>query len=315
MKRDVLVLKTLLPQQMSKLGESYSLHRYDLEDDTGRKALLKTAGARCQAVVTDSDAGLTRELIDQLPSLQFVACSSAGYETVDVAALKERGIRMTNAADALLDDVADTAMLLMLASRRRMIDAHRHVVSGDWGRKGEFPLQSSLKGKRLGIVGMGKIGQHLVGRARAFGLEIAYFNRTRREGVDIVFQPDLVELAKWADILIVIVAGGAGTRNLINEKILRALGPQGTLINISRGSVVDESALIAALKDGGLGTAALDVFLNEPCPNPDLTALPNVTLLPHLGSATVESRTAMAQIVVDNLEAHFAGMPLRSVVI
>lgn len=315
MKRDVLVLKSLLPQQMSKLEEAYCLHRYDLEGEAGRKALLKTAGPQCQAVVTDSDAGLTRDIIDQLPSLQIVACSSAGYETVDVAALKERGIRMTNAADALLDDVADTAMLLMLASRRRMIDAHRHVVSGDWGRKGELPLQSSLKGKRLGIVGMGKIGQHLVGRARAFGLEIAYSNRTRRKEVDVDFQPDLVKLAEWADILIVIVAGGAGTRNLINEEVLRALGPGGTLVNISRGSVVDETALISALKDGGLGTAALDVFVNEPCPNPDLTTLPNVTLLPHLGSATVESRTAMAQLVVDNLEAHFNGVPLQSIVI
>ena len=254
-------------------------------------------------------------MIARLPALELVACSSAGYETVDVDALRARGLRMTNASEALLDDVADTAMLLLLASRRSLIAAHRHVETGDWGRLGDFPLQRAIRGKRLGIVVMGQIGRHLIGRARAFGLDLAYHNRTRRPEVDVPFVPDLLALATWADILLVIVAGGAGTRGLIDAPILRALGPEGTLVNVSRGSVIDEAALIVALRDGSLGAAALDVFQNEPTPDPALTRLPNVTLLPHVGSATVETRAAMAQIVLDNLAAHFAGGLLRSVVL
>lgn len=295
---------------MKSLEADYSLHRYDLADDAEKEAMLDGPGARCQAVVTNGHAVLTRAMIERLPALRVVACSSAGYETIDVEALKERGIKLTNTSGALLDDVADMALLLLLASRRSLIAGHQYVVSGDWGRKGMFPLQSALKGKRLGIVGMGKIGQTIVGRAQAMGLDVAYFSRTERNGLGLPFYPDPLVLATWADILIVIVAGGADTKNLIGDRVIRALGPQGTLVNVSRGSVVDEAALIAALKDGGLGAAALDVYWNEPTPDPELTALPNVTLFPHHASGTVETRDAMAQLVVDNLAAHFSGRQL-----
>lgn len=310
MKPDVLVICPTLAPQMAVLEQRYTLHRYDLADDAGKAAMLEQAGPRCQAVVTNGHAMLTRAMIARLPGLRVVACSSAGYETIDVAALTERGIRLTNTSDALFDDVADMALLLTMAARRGLIAAHAHVASGDWGRRGMFPLQTALRGKKLGIIGMGRIGQAIITRAQAVGLEAAYFSRTAKTGVDLPFQPDLHTLAIWADILIVIVAGGAGTRNLIDDRILRALGPQGTLVNVSRGTVVDEAALIAALRDGGLGSAGLDVYWNEPNPDPALTALPNVTLYPHHASGTRETRDAMAQLVVDNLAAHYAEQPL-----
>lgn len=311
MKPTILILNDFSAPHRESLAQCFTvLGRDDIAGPAAEEVL-----SRIRAVVTDSGAGLSRDLLARLPALEIVTCSSAGYESVDVDALSKRGIAMTNASEALLDDVADTAMLLLLASWRSLVAAHRHVESGDWGRLGEFPLQRSLRGKRLGIVGMGRIGQHLLGRARAFGLEPAYFNRTERPEVGIPFQPDLTDLAAWADILLVIVAGGEGTRGMIDERVIRALGPTGTLVNVSRGSVVDEPALIAALRDGGLGAAALDVFRNEPHPDPALTSLPNVTLLPHMGSATVETRSAMAQIVLDNLDAHFGGGTLRSVVV
>lgn len=310
MKPDVLVIYPTRPAQLAVLADRYTLHRYDLADDAGRAALLAEVGPRIVAAVTNGHADLTRAMIEAMPALRVVACSSAGYETTDVEALTEHGVTLTNTSDALCDDVADTAILLMLAARRKLIAGHDYVRSGDWGRQGMFPLQSSLRGKRLGIVGMGRIGQAIGTRAGAMGLDIAYFSRTAKAGVAYPFQPDLAALADWADILIAIVAGGAGTRNLIDADILRRLGPAGTLVNVSRGSVVDEAALIAALSDGSLGSAGLDVFWNEPNPDPALTSLPNVTLYPHHASGTEETRDAMAQLVVDNLAAHFAGRPL-----
>lgn len=310
MKPDVLVIYPTLAPQMQVLEQLYTLHRYDLADDAGKAAMVAGVGQHCQAIVTNGHAVLTREMIAQLPALRVVACSSAGYETIDVAALTERGIVLTNTSDALFDDVADMALLLTMAARRGLVAAHGYVTSGEWGRKGMYPLQSSLRGKKLGIVGMGRIGQAIITRAQAIGLDCAYFSRTAKPEVDLPFQPDLQALATWADILVVIVAGGSGTRNLIDDTVLRALGPTGTLVNVSRGTVVDETALIAALQDGGLGSAGLDVYWNEPNPDPVLTALPNVTLYPHHASGTRETRDAMAQLVVDNLAAFYAGKPL-----
>lgn len=310
MKPDVLVMFPLRPAQMEMLAERYVLHRHDLADDAGRQAMIARLAPVCEAIVTNGHTALTAAEIAALPRLKVVACSSAGYEYIDTRALAAHGATLTNTSDALLDDVADLAILLLLAARRNLVAADAYVRSGDWGRKGMFPLQSAVHGKRLGIVGMGTIGRAIVARAEPLGLEIAYFSRTAKSGIDHPFQPDLEELARWADILVVIVAGGDGTRNLIDGRILRALGPTGTLVNVSRGTVVDESALISALKNGSLGSAGLDVYWNEPNPDPALTALPNVTLYPHHASGTEETRAAMAQLVVDNLDAYFAGRPL-----
>lgn len=310
MKPEVLVIAPPLAPQLAALEASYTLHRYDQADAAGKAAMLEQVGPRIMAIATNGHEPLNAQMIARMPSLQIVACVSAGYDTIDVAALTARGIALTNTSDALADDVADTAMMLTMAARRGLVAAHDYVASGTWARQGMFPLQSSLRGKRLGIVGMGKIGQAIIPRAEASGLHVSYFSRTQKPELCKPFMSDLVELAEWADILIAIVAGGAGTLNLIDGPVLRALGPQGTLVNVSRGTVVDEAALIDALRSGALGHAALDVFRDEPNPNPALTGLPNVTLYPHHASGTRETRAAMSQLVVDNLAAHFAGKSL-----
>lgn len=308
MKPDVLVVYPTLPRQMAALEAAYTLHRLDLATDPA--GVIAAATPTCEAVVTNGHAGLDRALIEALPKLKIVACSSAGYETVDVAALNERGIRLTNTSDALYDDVADTALMLMLAARRGLVRGDRHVRTGDWGRSGPLPLMSSTRGKRLGIVGLGRIGRAIALRGAALGLEIGYSGRSRKPDSDYAYFPTPLALAEWADIVIAATAGGAGTRSLISAGVIDAIGPQGTFVNIARGTVVDEPALIAALREGRLGSAGLDVYLNEPNPDPAFATLDNVVLYPHHASGTTETRDAMAQLVVDNLAAHFAGLPL-----
>lgn len=311
-KPDVLVLYPQRPAAMAQLEAAYTLHRWDLADD--KAAFLASVGPMCRAIVTNGHAPITRAMVDAMPALEIVACSSAGFETFDVGAMAERGIALTNTSSALCDDVADTAIMLMLAARRSLVAADAYVRSGDWGRNGMFPLQRTLKGRSVGIVGLGTIGQAIAHRSEAMGLKVTYWNR-RRKDVKWHYQPDLIKLAKSVDNLVVIVAGGAGTQNLISGPVMEALGPDGLLINVSRGSVVDEPAMIEALTAGRLGHAALDVYMNEPNPDPRLTGLPNVTLFPHHASGTIETRDAMAQLVVDNLAAFYAGQPLVTPVV
>lgn len=306
-REDVLVMYPARPKAMAQLEAAYTLHRYDEAVD--KMAFLSEVGARCRAVATNGHAALTKEHLELMPNLEIVACSSAGYEAIDADALRERGVHFTNTSVALYDDVADIALLLTLAARRELVAAHEYVRSGDWGRKGMYPLLSTIRGKRAGIVGLGQIGSAIARRFEPMGLEIAYTSRSPKPGI-FAFFPDLRELARWADILVVVVPGGAETERLIDAEVIRALGPAGTLVNVSRGSVVDEPALIDALKSGELGSAGLDVFLNEPNPSAELTALPNVTLYPHHASGTVETRDAMSQLVVDNIAAFYAGRPL-----
>ncbi|SEM66274.1 Lactate dehydrogenase [Loktanella fryxellensis] len=308
-KPDVLMLHPLRDAAMAQLRDRYTLHRWDEAAD--KPAFLAEAGPLCRAAVGYGHAPLDAAMIDALPALEIVSCASAGYDTFDVAALARRGIALTNASPALCDDVADTAIMLLLAARRGLIPAHAHVKSGDWGAKGAFPLQTSLSGRVLGVVGMGTIGQAIATRAAAMGQDVRYWNRSARD-VAWTRVDDLTDLARQCDALIVIVAGGAGTQDLIDAAVIAALGPQGLLVNVARGSVVDEAALIAALSDGTLGHAALDVFASEPHVDPRLTALDNVTLYPHHASGTATSRDAMAQMAVDNLDAHFANRPLVS---
>lgn len=310
-KRDVLIMYPPRPKAMAQLEAAYRLHRFDEAAD--KSAFLAEYGPRCEAIVTNGHTSLTRDQLEHLPNVGVVACSSAGYETIDDAALRERGIALTNSSDALLDDVADVALMLTLAARKQLIAADRYVRSGDWGRKGMYPLLSAVKGKRAGLVGFGKIGQAIARRFEPLGLEIGYTARSRKTSPHVFF-PDALSLAAWADILVAIIPGGPDTAGLISREVIEALGPDGTFVNVARGSVVDERALIDALKTGKLGSAALDVYQNEPDPDPALTSLPNVTLYPHHASGTVETRDAMAQTVVDNLSAYFAGRPLVTAV-
>lgn len=306
-KPDVMMLCPMRPAAMAQLEAAYNLHRWDLAKD--KPAFLAQHGPACRTVATNGHIPMTREMLAAMPALDLVACSSAGYESFDLAAMGERGVALTNTSAALSDDVADTAIMLMLAARRGLIAADAYVRSGDWARQGMFPLQRATAGSRLGIVGMGTIGRQIAARAQAMGVRVSYWNR-RPKDVPWDYQPDLLTLARDSDALIAIVAGGEGTRGLISAQVIDALGPDGLLVNVARGTVVDEPALIDALSNGRLGHAALDVFASEPDPDPRLTALPNVTLYPHHASGTVETRDAMAQLVVDNLAAFYAGRPL-----
>ncbi|CAM3211091.1 2-hydroxyacid dehydrogenase [Paracoccus nototheniae] len=299
----------LRPAALATLEQACRVHRIDRADD--KAAILRDHGAGCRAIVTNGHTPIDDALLDQLPALEIVCCSSAGYDAFDLDALARRGVRLTNASPALAQEVADMAMLLASAAWRNLVAGDEWVRSGDWAAKGEFPLQRGLRGRRLGIVGMGTIGQHVADLAGLMGLQVSYWNRSAKP-VDHAYQPDLIQLATDSDILIVIVAGGEGTRGLISAPVIDALGAQGLLVNVARGSVVDEEALIAALQSGSLGSAALDVFASEPDVDARLRALPNVTLSPHQGSGTIETREAMSALAVDNLIAHLEGRPLLS---
>ncbi|WP_108260773.1 2-hydroxyacid dehydrogenase [Mangrovicoccus ximenensis] len=312
MKPDVMMLHAQRPAAMAQLEAAYRLHRWDLAED--KAAFLAEHGPKCRAAATNGHAPLTAEMLAAMPALELAACSSAGFDGFDVAEMARRGVKLTNSSPALCDDVADAAIMLMLAARRGMVQGDAWVRSGDWAKKGPMPLMHSTSGKVLGIAGMGTIGQAIARRGAAMGMEVRYWNR-RAKDVPWAHVADLADLASQADTLIAIVAGGEGTRGLVSERVMEALGPEGLLVNVSRGSVVDEEALIACLGDGRLGHAALDVYASEPDPDPRLVSLPNTTLYPHHASGTVETRDAMAQTVVDNLAAFFAGQPLLSEVI
>ncbi|MGZ9810188.1 2-hydroxyacid dehydrogenase [Pseudoroseicyclus sp. H15] len=307
MTADILCLTSLPTELQSELEERFTVHRLFDADD--REAVLREAGPRVRGIVTDGGKAVDEALLERLPKLEFVTCASAGYDLIDTAALKRRGIRMGNVSPALEDDVADTAVLLLMAARRDLPRAHAHVTSGDWA-DGSYPLLHSFTGGRLGIAGMGRIGAAVARRAEGFGKEIGYFSRTEKPDAPGRHFDDLTELAKWAGDLIVSLPGGDATRHMIGAEVMAAQGPEGILVNVGRGSVVDEAALIAALTDGTLGAAGLDVFHDEPTPDAALTGLPNVTCYPHHASGTVEARGAMAQMTLDNLTAYFDGRPL-----
>ncbi len=308
-KPNILIMSTLRPFALDRLAEEFVVHRYDTAND--KDALLQEVGADCRAVIINGKDTLGQAQLSQLPKLEIVACTSAGFEGLDHLALEKRGIALTNASLALKDEVADTAVMLTLSTLKELVRADRHVREGKWQREGHYPLLHTLTGKRAGIFGFGAIGAEIATRLQAMRMEIGYSSRRARE-LPYPYFPDVAALADWSDVLIVAVPGGAETRKVVDADVLARLGAHGVLINIARGSVVDEAALIDCLQSGDLGAAGLDVFENEPNPNPELTALPNVTLYPHHASGTVETRQAMTQLAVDNLIAHFMGKSLAS---
>ncbi|MEK6421548.1 MAG: 2-hydroxyacid dehydrogenase [Burkholderia gladioli] len=253
-------------------------------------------------------------MIAALPKLEIIACYGVGTDAIDLAAARERGIRVTNTPDVLTGDVADLGVGLALAMMRRIGAGDAHVRSGAW-QDGNMPLVTRLYGKRVGIVGFGRIGSTLARRLSGFDVELGYFNTTPRADSPYRFFDSLTELAEWCELLIVTLAGGPGTRHLIDAKVLEALGPRGYLVNVSRGTTVDEAALLGALERREIAGAALDVFWNEPRIDPRFLALSNVLLQPHHASGTVETREAMGGLVRDNLAAHFAGEPLLTPVV
>jgi lactate dehydrogenase-like 2-hydroxyacid dehydrogenase len=269
-------------------------------------AAFEAVAPRIRAISASGDSKLPAELIARLPALEIVSVMGVGYDGIDVAACKARGVLVTHTPDVLNDDVADLALGLMLCAARQLPQADRFVREGAWP-KGPMPLARKMSGARLGLIGMGRIGQAIAQRAAAFGMRIAYTARNPRPALPYAYLPSAEALARESDFLVVITPGGTGTRHLVNAAVLRALGPQGILVNVARGSVVDEAALIEALEQGVIAGAALDVFENEPHVPERLRALPQVVLAPHIGSATTATRQAMADLCFENLRRHFAG--------
>lgn len=283
-----------------------------LHDLNGLYDLRDTPGPGIRTVVTGGAEGIDAATIDALPDLALIAVCAVGYDKVDVAHARSRGIAVTNTPDVLTDDTADMAIALMYAVFRRIPQYDRYVRAGAWTAKGAPPLGRKLSGKRVGILGLGRIGSAIARRCVPFAGEIAYHSRRPVAGVPYRYAPDVRSLAASVDILVIAVSGGADSANIVDAAVLDALGPDGTLINIARGSVVDETALVTALAEGRLGAAGLDVFAHEPHVPEALLALDNVVLAPHQGSATVETRRAMADLVLANLHAFYAERPLKT---
>ncbi len=266
--------------------------------------------SRVRAIATEANRGASRALIAALPNLEVIGVFGVGTDLIDLAAARERRIPVTNTPNVLTDECADLAIGLMLTSARQILFADRYVRDGSWATKGPIPLGRSVGGKTLGIVGLGGIGRAIADRAAAFRMRILYHGPRRKPDAPYEYVADLIEMARQSDYLMVACKGGPDTHHLVSAAVIDAVGPSGTLINVARGTVVDEPALIKALAEGRLGHAALDVFEHEPRVPPELLALANVIVQPHQGSATVETRTAIGQLMIDNIAAHFAGKPL-----
>jgi lactate dehydrogenase-like 2-hydroxyacid dehydrogenase len=299
----------LLPALETRLGETYDVH--PLWNEADPKAFLAARGGEFTALVTSARFGADAALIAAMPALKVISSFGVGLDTIDLDAARARGIAVGYTPDVLNDCVADTAFALVMDVARRISASDRFVRRGDW-RKGQFPLATKVSGKKLGILGMGRIGRVIAKRAAGFDMTVRYHNRRALGDVNHGYEPTLQALATWADFLVIASAGGAETRGLVSREILDALGPDGYLVNISRGSVVDEAALVDALQNGRIAGAGLDVFDNEPHVPHALFALDNVVLLPHLASNTHETRAAMARRVEDNLAAALAGEPMLS---
>ncbi len=305
---DVLVVARLWAPMMAALHENFTVHDRIHESDP---AAFAAAAPRIRAIAASGESKISREFIAKLPALEMISVFGVGYDGVDVAAARERGVAVTHTPNVLNDEVADLAIALMLAAARRLPQADRHVRDGRWPA-GPMPLTRKMSGARLGIVGLGRIGLAIARRAEAFDMSIAYTARSARPDSPYRYLPSAEALAAEVDFLVVITPGGAGTRKLIDQKVLAALGKDGYLVNVARGSVVDEAALIEALQSGTIAGAGLDVFENEPNVPDALKALDNVVLTPHIGSATWQTRQAMSDLAFGNIAAHFAGEPLLS---
>lgn len=297
----VLVPARLHDRSVARIEETFRLHRIAKADpallDEDMRKSVRAVASMC---VIDA------AFIDSLPALEIIANFGVGYDAVDAQHAARRGVMVTNTPDVLTEEVADTAIGLLLNTLREFGRAENWLRAGNWVLKGPYPLtRGTLRGRRIGIVGLGRIGQAIARRLEGFGVSIAYHNRNPVEGVPYAYHPTLLGLAEAVDTLISVAPGGAATAKMFNTEVFDALGPEGVFINIGRGSTVDEDSLAAALRDGRIFAAGLDVFADEPHVPVSLLDAPNATLLPHVGSASVHTRNAMADLVVDNLIGWF----------
>jgi hydroxypyruvate reductase len=302
LKHRILQAGRLLPSLEARLAAEFDTHLLASEADP--QAFLAAHGGEFEGFVTSAGVGFTAATLERLPKLRVVSSFGVGLDKLDLAAAKARGIAVGYTPDVLNDCVADLAMVLMLDVARRVSEADRYVRRGGWTTPGvaSFPLARKVSGAKLGIVGLGRIGQTIAKRAGGFEMDIRYHSRRPVDGAPWRHEPSLIELARWCDFLVVITAGGAGTKHLINAEVLDALGPRGFIVNVARGSVIDEAALVRALVDKRIAGAGLDVFENEPQVPTELFTLDNVVLLPHIASGTQETRQAMADRTFDNLQ-------------
>ncbi len=307
---DVIVTAPLPPFLYDPLKASYTCHDYALAAD--KPALLKAAAAKVRGLVQGGGTVTPTALLDALPALEIISVFGVGYDGVPVDYCRRRGLKVTNTPDVLTDDVADVAVALVMMTGRGFVRLNRFVHAGEWQKRGP-ELTTKLGGKTVGVLGLGRIGKAIAERLSAMGMKIAYTGRKPQE-VPYRFIPDLESLAAASDFLVVACPGGAATKNIVDAKVLAALGKKGTIVNIARGSIVDEPALVAALQAGTIKGAGLDVFADEPNIPPPLLAMDNVVLLPHVGSATRETRQAMGDLCKANLDAWFAGKPLPTLI-
>ena len=304
-KVDILVLKAIAPSAMQALAERFTLHRLDQAQD--RDAFLHTVGPRIRGMAAGGQVPTAGAMFDLLPNLEIIANFGVGYDAIDAVEAGRRGIVVTNTPDVLTDEVADLAVGLLLATIRQIPQTDRYLRAGHWPKKGSYPLTATLRGRTVGILGLGRIGRAIATRLEGFGVTIAYHGRRPQADVAYAYHPTLLALAQAVDVLMVVAPGTAETRNAVDAQVLAALGPDGVVINVARGSLIDEAALIAALESGAIHSAGLDVFAEEPHVPAALAALDHVVLLPHVGSASVHTRGAMGALVVENLESWFAG--------
>jgi hydroxypyruvate reductase len=298
---DILQLVPLRPEVQKELEARYRLY--------GKADFDKVAGI-VRGCVTNGHSGPPPEMIDRMTKLEIIASASVGYDGIPVEYARSKGIPVCNTPEVLNDDVADLAIALMIMTARRLVVTDRYVRAGRWPKEGEYPLANRASGKRVGILGMGRIGKQIGKRAEAMNNTVAYHTRNPVKDVAYKHYPDLVELARNSDFLVIIIPATPQTNKIVSKAVIEALGPTGILVNVARGAVVDEDALVEALVSGKLGGAGLDVFVNEPQVPEVLFGMDNVVLQPHVGSGTHETRRAMSQLVLDNLDAKFAGKPL-----
>lgn len=304
MKPTLLLLSPLPADLNERLAAHFNCHQRSQLDEQGTSALAPVV----RGIIATGESVLTREEIARWPALEIIAVLGVGYDGIDLGAARDHGVRVTHTPGVSNEDIADLAMALLLCATRQLLPADRFVRQGRW-TAGRYPLTRRVSGGRLGIVGMGRIGRAVAARAEAFGMSIAYTGRPPKTDVPYRWYDDLQALASDVDFLVVCAKGGPETDGLVNAAVLNALGPSGVLVNIARGSLIDEHALVSALRDGRLLAAGLDVFRNEPNIPAALLELPNVVLTPHMASTTEATVRAMADLLFDNLAAHFAGQP------
>lgn len=311
MSRTILALGTLLPAEMDELERDFNVIRLSKEADP--EAALQERRNDIVGIITSPMKKVNRHLIEALPNLEIISQFGVGVDNIDLQAAKERHIAVTNTPDLVTNDTADIALALLMSCARRIVEGDAYVRVGHWVN-GPMPHGVTLTGKTVGVVGLGRIGQAVARRAAAFDMNVIYYGRKEKPEFSYSYYPDLMKLAEDSDFMILTVSGGPETRHLVNSDVLKALGREGFLINVARGSVVDEEALLIALRNREIAGAGLDVFENEPHVPEALYTMDNVVLLPHIGTLTFETRTKMGQLVLANLQAHFNGEPLKTAV-